>query len=1120
MENKKKLDQSSLENSQLLYSENDDKNINEANQKYQEELQKYENQNYKNKTFIQSNNANANKYHFNFSALPQEGQNNIINSDNISNYTFGQNKSFNLSESGRFNSINPLENSKNINQAALNFEDSNILNSSHLDLTNSISIKKECNLITKCPYVAFSNNYGDNSCYVNVVLHLLFNITDLHNIFRDLYEIDEMEKQNPKEKNKNKDTQNIDTPQDINTDINKTTNNENEITTTGNVEQSNNYTIPEIYNLFVEIGEILADYEVYLNEANTISQVTILDTRKLRTRLEKVSNGLFPLNYVADPVELFIFILDNLNLNYQREIHSNFHMELIDKVECRKKCPNSYRNNYDKDNFLYHIYVNELINYLQDNAIKFKISKGDLFHLSYSLYIDDKKECEKCTLLMDKYLICLNNPKYLLINCVWNNQNPKIKQIVDFLFLLSIEEDINNLFVCQNRTKSTDTNYHLLGMILYSYTLCHYTVLIFNKKQKVFALYNDNSVKEFKTIYDAFPEMLIDNVNLYDNDKAYFYPVMLIYSKEKIYNNNDIKNNILDEKQYVGILNKIEENQKLYIQKHTLTEEQKKKNLEELIEKQKAYEQEMNNKKSNNNKKNNIKNIDMNMDIDDENNNNTNNNNNEVNWMNYNFEDDKKKQNRNQIINNNNNNDLKMTSNDYKKIYGNDLLKNNSGIQEYKNYFNELNNLNIDDLVNKNSSNNNYGNNIQNDYLKNIHEQSNSSSNFNLLESSQRININNNNYFNNKYDDIEENNRLAQSHIISTTKYFDNFNKKYNKINYNQQSINTPMGNNINTNVNYMGNKSNTKVKNNQQNIITPMGSNTNNNVKNSQQNIITPMGSKSNTDIKNSQQNIITPMGSNKNNNVKTNQQNIITPMGNKSNTNVKTNQQSIITPMGSKSNTNANYNRQNIITPIGSKANTNFNNIQQNTNTPIENKANTNNNQRKNVIKLSSSQQININNQNNLNNSNKKNLFQNTYNLDNNFSNNNKQNLAKSNYNISTGSNYINRANLSKNQDNKGSSIIINNRSNLANSQTNVKTEISYHNRSNLPNSQNNIGSNINANNRINMAQSQIITGNSNRRPNLDSTQTNVGNNSNNINPRTYLGHSQNTSGKRNNK
>ena len=49
----------------------------------------------------------------------------------------------------------------------------------------------------------------------------------------------------------------------------------------------------------------------------------------MRISLEKISGGRFPLNYVADPIELFIFILDNLNINYQREIHSNFYLELM-----------------------------------------------------------------------------------------------------------------------------------------------------------------------------------------------------------------------------------------------------------------------------------------------------------------------------------------------------------------------------------------------------------------------------------------------------------------------------------------------------------------------------------------------------------------------------------------------------------------------------------------------------------------------------------------------------------------------------------------------------------------------------------------------------------------------
>ena len=786
MERKKELDKSSgsvLENSQFLYSEDKSNDNNENYKRYQEELSKYE-KNINNQINNKSR-KNGNLYHFQYSAQSEgknEENNNSIKSNDLSSFTFGENAKNNLSLSNS----NILSNNKNINQEALSFEDSNIFNSSHLDLTNSISIKKENNLITKSQYVTFCNNYGDNSCYINVVLHLLFNITDLNNIFKDLYQIDEMEKQTPKGDLIS------DTPS------NASSNNATQI---GNAPKSNNTSTPpplSLNNLFIEIGEILSDYEMYLNKDNTVQQVTTLDTKKFRENLEKISNGLFPLNYVADPVELFIYILENLNNNYSREIHSNFHMELIDKVVCRRKCPNSYKNNFDKDNFLYQIYVEELMNYIKDNAIKFKNSKGDLFHLSYSLYTDDKKECENCTLLMEKFLLCLNVPKYLLLNCVWKNAIPEIKEVVDFLFLLSLEEDLNNLFICQNRTRNTDTNYSLLGMILYSYTLCHYTVLIFNKKEKVFALYNDNTVKEFKNLFDVFLEMLINNVNLYDNDKGYFYPVMLAYSKEKIYSPNDVKLNKLDEKEYVSLLNKIEENKKLYIQRHTLTEEQKKKNLEELIKKQREYEEEKLNKKSDNKKK--IKNIDNNIDTHEG----KDSNNKENDWMNYEFEEDKNKNNQINLINNIKNkkkdDDVNMTTNDYYKIYGNDLLKGDNKMKDYKNYFNELNNLNIDNLINKKNNTNIIGKN--NEFLKDIHEQSNSSIN-NNLESSQRI------YFNNDFDEIE-NNRLAQSQMIPSTKYFERPIKNNNSLNNNttfknnQNEIKTPMGKNSNTKKNNM----------------------------------------------------------------------------------------------------------------------------------------------------------------------------------------------------------------------------------------------------------------------------------------------------------------------------
>ena len=757
MESKKKLAQSCrIDNSNFLYSDNSQN----------------QNKNYPNRasqTYIQESNPNKNlsqsllvNPNYSKQKSPQDLAKShaiTINNDNISTFTFGNNQRQNLSSSKNVASSTLLSRSQNINKEALSFEDSNILNSSRFDLTSSIVIKKENHLVTKSPYVAFSNNYGDNSCYVNVVLHLLYNIIDLNNIFKDFYKIDEIQQQSIiklKNSNKNINTNLNSSNRNINDNINTALNKSNKKVI---LQQSATFPTVGINELFIQIGEILSWYEIYLNEMNTVKQVTVLETKKMRESLEKISNGLFPLNYVADPVELFIYILDKLNTNYQRETHNNFHMELIEKAVCRKNCPNSIKNKYDKDNFLYHIYVQELINYIKDNALKFKDTKGNLFRLSYSLYTEEKRVCEKCTLLMEKFLLCLNIPKYLFINCVWKNAVPEIKEIIDFLFLLSLKEDINNLFICED-TNYKNTSYNLLGMILYSYTLCHYTVLIFNKKQKVFALYNDNIVKEFKTLYDVFPEMLIENINLYDNERAYFYPVMLIYTQEKIYHSDDIKNNNLDEKKYNNLLYKVEENQINFIQKHTLSEEQKQKNLQELISKQRELEQEKYNKNPNKRDYNDYYKND---------------------FDNLNINELMNKKNKENVMKNNNKNVSEQLNN--KK---NSNLEASQRLNVKNNYFNyeekEDNNklartqilsnkINFEDLnkrnnikVKQNNNNNNISKNEQKVNTQLLNSKINSNQQKNItLNSSQQVNINNKNYPSGGYEYSLNNNSILSN---------------------------------------------------------------------------------------------------------------------------------------------------------------------------------------------------------------------------------------------------------------------------------------------------------------------------------------------------------------------
>ena len=705
-----------LENSQFLYHDSNNQELNIDQQNYQRQLQEQLNR---------TNNPNQ-KYHFEYSAKTKNNnQTNLgqsFTAENINDITFGNTNKFSLgnsianiplSKTQVINPklLNPLERSQIINQKGISLEKSTLFNSNLQDLSKSITIKKKNLLLTKSPYVGFVNNYGDNSCYINVVLHLLYIMTDINNILKELYR-------------------------------NEATENENEKNNIDNNSPMNSET-PNKEELLIKFGELLSLYDCYKDRANSKIQVTVLDNKELRQALDKFSSGIFALDYVADPVELLLYLLDILNKIYPEQIHNNFYLNLVDKINCAKNCSSSKRVRFDKDNFSYHIYVDELLNFIRDEGIKFKDYKENLFSLSLDLFKNEIKICDKCSLLYDKYLFCFSEPKYLLINCVWKNQVPEQKDILDFLFLLSLEDDLKSLFMSKN------TTYHFLGMILYSYSLCHYTILLYNKNYKVFVFHNDDVVMEYQTIYDFFQEILVNNINLYDNDKAYFYPTMLIYTKESIYDINDIKINQLNDFKYVSLADKIEKTKENYIKRHTLKKKKKKKNLEDLIQKQKEYEQSLNKKPNNieeEKKKANkiINNIDNNIDY------NINRKNISNNSMNYN--------------------------NMNEKISGNDLLNisGNQNILAEKNISNQLESAY--DIFNNKS--NFSDSSFRSDFFKDIKEQSNEDRNIkkpNNIISSQRMEMKND------FEEFNDNNNLARTQMIPDINYFDMINKKNKK---------------------------------------------------------------------------------------------------------------------------------------------------------------------------------------------------------------------------------------------------------------------------------------------------------------------------------------------------
>ena len=500
--------------------------------------------------------------------------------------------------------------------------------------------KKEFRLLTDSQYVTLENRIGENACYVNVIIHFLYIFPCVNDylikkykekVEKDLKEKEikekklkekeikekELKEKELKEKEPNKNIQNNQNnkeEKDIN--INQKENNNNETKTPN--DNNNNQNMPintkiiekekkksigkkptkkdDNFNEFLfYLGKILNDYQNILITIDNKENIIRLNTNQLRKSLSISSNNLFKLNSISDPVEFLIYILDLINKENFEEIHSYFHLNLIEEKRCSNFCPNKIRKKFDKDNFIYQIYVEDIINYIKKSKIDFDNYKENLFLLSYYSLQNEHINCEKCNSPMNNTLICNNKqgfPKFLLINCVWNNYKPEIEDVVKFLFLISLVEEIDNLFICPNKVEKD--NYYLMGIIFYCFTLCHYINTIFNLQKNVFTLYNDEGVLEFKYLNDLFKYITIEQIK--KNNQAYFYPVLLVYGKENIYDENSLPiiKRFNNKDSYEKLIKECKEEIKKTTIKidRPLTEEEKQKNYNELVEAQKKYDRE------------------------------------------------------------------------------------------------------------------------------------------------------------------------------------------------------------------------------------------------------------------------------------------------------------------------------------------------------------------------------------------------------------------------------------------------------------------------------------------------------------------------------------------------
>ena len=485
-------------------------------------------------------------------------------------------------------------------------------------LINKILSQKETKLLTDSQYVSFENQIGDNSCYINVIMHFLYIFPCVNDFLIKKYkeQLKEKEKEKelkekeeketakePKEKEleEQKKESQIKTPKEIKETIAKTPQ-DNKPNKPSKPKEKNKE--KEFNDFLFYLGKVLNAYQDILSTNNSKDNITNLNTIQLRKSLSICSDNKFRLNCISDPVEFLIYILELITKENSEEIHLYFHLKLIEEIRCTNFCPVKSNRKYDKDNFIYQIYVEEIFNYIKSQKLVFDDFKENLFMLSYYSSLNEVNICEKCKCVKNKILICNNednSPKFLLVNCVWNNARPDLKEVIKFLYFISLVEKLDNLFICPNKTDQSNY-YYLIGIIFYSFTLCHYINLIFNLQKNVFTLYNDTGIIEFENIYEVYKYITLEQLK--KNDRAYFYPVLLVYCKENIYEEKAfplLKR--INKINYELLLDECDKfNKKEKPKEKPLTEEEKEKNYKELLLAQIKFERNNMNMEKNYNK--------------------------------------------------------------------------------------------------------------------------------------------------------------------------------------------------------------------------------------------------------------------------------------------------------------------------------------------------------------------------------------------------------------------------------------------------------------------------------------------------------------------------------------
>ena len=382
-----------------------------------------------------------------------------------------------------------------------NLKLNNSKNEQSTEKTISNGFQNENNLNNKIlkSIIPMINNRGNNNCFINVLIQILFHSLEFRKEF-------------------------------INIDFDKNDSN----------------------NPLFQLQMLFLKYKEYQTE----KKKNILDIKIFRNKFTKIFKDIEE-GMVGDPIEVLNHILNAIHLYKVKHTNLNefnaskfnchqsclshifFSIKLIETIIC-EFCKNKKEIPYDDNYFIYEIFVFEILEKLHNKTNQSFRNKLFTYSKMVNMDIPDLKlsECKCETPQIKRYLMQYDyNNIFLIINLTWDNPIPRMTDICKMYNLIPLLDSNSNLFTLENENK-LKSNYYLYGIILFYNG--HYTCSL-NTNNKWYFI-DDTNFKEFS----SYKDLILDLI------KNHYHPIILFYSKNMKYPGED-KNEVFHSEEYKNI---------------------------------------------------------------------------------------------------------------------------------------------------------------------------------------------------------------------------------------------------------------------------------------------------------------------------------------------------------------------------------------------------------------------------------------------------------------------------------------------------------------------------------------------------------------------------------------